>query len=57
MGGGETRMWVLRDLSVSAARLRAIFLIRPFVNRPRHCAIVTYYIYRTVHYRLVDYTA
>lgn len=41
----ERRMWVLRDLSVSAARPRAVFLIRPFANRPRHCAIVAYYIY------------
>jgi len=43
----ERRMWVLRDLSVSAARPRAIFLIRPFASRPRHCAIVAYYMYRT----------
>jgi len=44
----ERRMWVLRDLSVSAARPRAIFLIRPFANRPRYCAIVAYYMYRAL---------
>lgn len=39
----ERHMWVLRDLSVSAAQPQAIFLIRLFANRPRHCAIIAYY--------------